>query len=319
MIRTTSLGLAGLAFALTLAACGAAVAGKAPASQAPPGFWDHWGDGRAELATYTLAQPRYGELRHGEAVLITVTETFTAAQRLKSDGGHEDEYPVIKLNDVRDFQTGIYDYNAMTSTFVPLDGRLARGLPTKITMSLQEWCGHAWEQWAIDARSWHRTFHSYFDGEGDDHSGGVVPRGGVSADAMPLLVRGLAGDLVAPGGTLEVPWLPRLLDGRLSHIATAWTTATITRAAGPTSVTVPAGAFSVHRWEATPATGPVHRYDVEVAAPHRLIVWERDDGERGELLASERRTYWTESREGDEAIRSELRLPAATWPTGEVP
>ena len=42
-------------------------------SEAPAGFWQHWGDGKAELAGYALTMPRYRELRTGEAVLVTVT------------------------------------------------------------------------------------------------------------------------------------------------------------------------------------------------------------------------------------------------------
>ena len=79
-------------------------------------------------------QPRYGELRHGTAVLVYVTETFTQAQRVKSDGKHTDEMPVLKLNEVRDFQTGIYDYNTMLSVFVR-SGTLA---PVKISFASSE-------------------------------------------------------------------------------------------------------------------------------------------------------------------------------------
>jgi len=79
---------------------------RAPETRLPPAaagaaFWDVWGDGKAELDGYRLLVPRYGELRRGEAVQIWVTETFTAGQRVKSDGGHPDEFPVLKLNDVR--------------------------------------------------------------------------------------------------------------------------------------------------------------------------------------------------------------------------
>jgi hypothetical protein len=48
-------------------------------------------------------------------------------------------YPVLKLNAVRKFQTGIYDYSVLTSTFA----RTAAGFPVaKLSFSIQEWCGH---------------------------------------------------------------------------------------------------------------------------------------------------------------------------------
>ena len=77
-----------------------------------------WGDGRAEVAGYRLRIPRYGQVRQGEATLIFVTEDMTHGQRVKTDGGHEDVYPVPKLNQLLSFQTGIYDYSSMTSSFV---------------------------------------------------------------------------------------------------------------------------------------------------------------------------------------------------------
>ena len=119
--------------------------------------------------------------------------------------------------------------------------------------------------------------------------------------------------------SISVAWLPRLLDGRLTHAPTAWSTAAITRSAAPESATVPAGTFEVERWEAKPTGGPAHRYFVETAPPHRLIAWERDDGERGELLAAQRRTYWEENHEGQETIREELKLPPSKWPPGAAP
>ncbi len=300
---------------LALAGCDATpVEAAEPRSQAPEGFWDHWGDGQAEIASYTLSQRRYGELRSGEAVLVTVTETFTAAQRVKSDGGHPDEFPVVKLNEVRDFQTGLYDYNALTSAFLPLDGRLSLGLPTKLSMSLQEWCGHAYEQIVVDEASWHRTLHSYFDGEADQDERGELPAGAVAADAMPLLVRGLVGELLQPGETREVPWLPSLLEARLRHRPSVFGQARISRSEATETVEVPAGSFEVWRWEAKPEGGSSTTWLVEDASPRRLVAWSRGEDEQATLLATRRSRYWQEAREGDERIRTELKLPPHTWP-----
>ena len=82
---------------------------------------------------YDLVFPRYGQPRHGVAVTIFVTETFSNTLRVKADPGKHpssDRFPVMKLNLVEDFQTGIYDYNLMTSTFValaPVNERPRRG------------------------------------------------------------------------------------------------------------------------------------------------------------------------------------------------
>src|SRR6476469_9637897 len=86
-------------------------------------FWKHWGDGKGELAGYDLTIPRYGQIRKGVAITVFVTETFSNSLRVKSDPGRHpksDEFPVMKLNLVEDFATGIYDYNLLTSSFVAL-------------------------------------------------------------------------------------------------------------------------------------------------------------------------------------------------------
>lgn len=284
-----------------------------PMSEAPAGFWDTWGDGQAELAGYRLTIPRYGELRTGEAVLIFVTETFTHAGRVKSDGGHDDEYPVIKLNAAIDFQTGIYDYNAMTSTFVRLDGGSPLGVPTKVSLSVQEWCGHAYQQLVAGERSLQHTSHSYFDGEADQEGQLDLPEGAILADTLPIVARGLTGPLVAPGEKREVKLLPTLLDGRLAHVEPTWQAATISRSAGTAPVTVPAGTFEAY--EVRVDVGDAWTlYRVEAAAPHRLLGWERATGERAELTGSFRSAYWRQQAEGDEGLRAQLGLPAPAWP-----
>ena len=297
-----------LLLSLSLCACAPVVADDVAPSQAAPGFWDHWGDGSAELAGYRLTQPRYGQARRGEAVFVTVTEEFTRATRVKSDGGHGDEYPVLKLNEVRDFQTGVYDYNVLTSSFLALDGSSPLGVPTKVSFSAQEWCGHAYEHLIADSGSLRRTLHSYFDGEADKDDRHDLPPGAVFGDALPLLVRGVVGELVGPGQTREVPFLPSALDRRLKHKPLAWTTARIARSAGAVDVVVPAGTYRAYTVTVSPAGGTATTYWVEAAVPHRVVRWTRPDGEEGVLSGVMRSKYWNQNGEGREDMRAKLGL-----------
>lgn len=305
------LALLSCTFAAILCACGAA--GKGPkgsghaASLPPEGFWARWGDGRAEVAAYSLVQPRYGEIRTGYAVLIFVTETFSEAQGVKSDGGHDDEFPVLKLNEGRRFQTGIYDYSILTSTFAPLDGRLPWGQPAKVSLSVQEWCGHVWDMIRIEGPRLRRDFHSYFDGEADQQHALTVPDGAVVADTLPMIVRGLLGTPIAPGERREVPYLSRLHDGRFRHTKEfSFGRAIIERS--PSAVVRPDGARA-WIWTITEPDGRTLRYEVEDSADATLLQWEASDGERGTLLGHERVEYWRLNKEGDEAVLARLGLP----------
>ena len=93
----------------------------APARAADPSFDAYWHDGKAELDGYRLELSRYGAPRPAQAVMIFVTEPFSQSKHVKLDDPSRspgDAVDVLKLNLVRDFQTGIYDYNTMVSLFV---------------------------------------------------------------------------------------------------------------------------------------------------------------------------------------------------------
>lgn len=276
-------------------------------------FWKHWGDGRAELAGYDLTFPRYGETRKGVAVTVFVTETFSNSLRVKSDPGKHpasDEFPVMKLNLIQDFQTGVYDYNLLTSAFVtlsPVNGRPA-GSPTKVSFSSQEWCGGAYGQVLFDHGSARLTSHSYFDGEADGQRVLTVPPEALAADAVLLWTRGFAAPIVAPGERREVACVGSLQTSRLTHRPVEVGRATLGRDTAATRVTVPAGRFEVERRTVQIAGGPLWTILVERAEPHRIIRWETSEGERAELLGSDRLPYWTLHGKTDEGLLSKLGL-----------
>ncbi len=275
-----------------------------PRSEAPDGFWDRWGDGRAEVAGYHLTLPRYGELRRGEAVLVTVTETMTTGQMVKSDGGHADEIPVLKLNTVLDFGTGIYDYNVLTSTFLRVDGELPRGAPTRITLSMQEWCGAVHDRVIARDDGYVRDLDSYFDGETATGQRLGRPRGAVAEDALPVVLRGLTGP--PPEGRVQL--LPRLMDARLHHAPLAWTAATVTRGE-EVALETPSGTHASTPWTVTVDSGARRTWYVGVEEPHVITGWDGDDGEEARLSGVLRERYWQTHREGDERLRADLGLP----------
>ena len=282
-------------------------------SAAPP-FWPHWSDGKAEMNGYRLTQPRYGAKRAGSAVLIYVTEDFSESLRVKADPGKHpasDVYPVLKLNAVRDFQTGIYDYNVMTSVFARVDA----GWPiAKVSFSSQEWCGHVYHHLLPRAGRAGGIFHSYFDGEADGTDDLPLPADGVMEDAVPILVRGWLGDWLPRGGSKSVPFLPSLLRSRLDHRRLAWGRATVSRAASSSRLTVPAGAFEVETWTVAEEGGRTLTFFVETAVPFRLVKWTSSDGEEGALLGSKRLAYWQMNGPGGEKSLKDLGLRVPIYP-----
>lgn len=138
--------------------------GYEPTENVSPAFSKYWFDGNAEVATYELKQSRYGQLRSGEAILITVTEPFNGKMQVKSDGGNSASYNVLKTNLLKRFTTGIYDYSSMTSTFVPLNNT-KRQPAAKVSNSVQDWCGQAYGQLNRVEGEYHFRLQSYFESE----------------------------------------------------------------------------------------------------------------------------------------------------------
>jgi hypothetical protein len=281
-------------------------------------FWSTWGDGKAELDGYALVEPRYGQLRQGTAVAIFVTEDFSDALRVKADPGKHpasDLVHVIKLNLVRDFQTGIYDYNTMTSTFLRTEFGAREFWPlVKTSFSAEEWCGHVYMQWLSRGAHLVGTLHSYFDGEADATPELELPEGGVLEDALPILVRGLRGDWLAAGASKTVPFLRSQVRTRLLHTPAKWGEATVSRAAAPSTVKTALGALGAIVYTVAESGGDTITFTVEEAAPHRLLAWQSSSGESAHILGSARLEYWKLHNNGDEKLLKQLGLAPQSVP-----
>ena len=313
-MRAPSLRLAAFLSLILLA-----VATTGRAAPADDGFWKLWGDGKAELSAFALTEPRYGAPRAGTAVLVFVTEDFSDSLRVKADPGKHpagDVYPVVKLNAVRDFQTGIYDYNLMSSVFARAD-RLAgdaSGAVVKTSFSAQEWCGHVYQQWLRHGDKLDGVAHSYFDGEADQAPVLDYPAGGLLEEALPIVLRGLRGDLLAPGERRTVPFLPSTMRARLSHRPQAWGHATLTRSTETRPVSTALGKLDAFTITVDEPGGPTTTWTLEAAAPHRILAWSSPDGESATLLGSARLPYWQLHDPGNESYLKQLGLPPPTAP-----
>jgi hypothetical protein len=281
----------------------------AGAARAGDVFDRTWNDGKGELDGYDLIQPRYGELRHGRAVLIYVTEPFSRSRRVKvekPDANDPDQLPVLKLNLVKRFQTGIYDYGLTTSVFTDP----ARGFaPLKVAFSSQEWCGLVYEEMRFDPGRVSLDRRSYFEGE---TGSGSVPVGddAVSEDALFVQLRQLDRERLDPaGGARQL--VPGATFRRLLHQPFALSPTTIAWAPQESSVTVPAGTFAAREASYTRADGVSCAFQVEAAYPHRLVAWKCGDGEEARLTGSTRLPYWQTHGEGDEKLLQQLGLTPA--------
>ena len=189
-----------------------------------------------------MARGCFEEERRGQAVLIYVTEPFSETRRVKVDRPERnprDTFEALKLNIVRDFQTGIYDYNTMVSLFT----RSRDFSAVKITFSSAEWCGHVYEETLFERHRVVDRLESYFEGESALRTL-RASKGGVAEDQLFILLRDLRGAaFLEPGGKRVVPFLPSPFYLRLGHRHIGWGTAEIERLRRAERVQVPAGRY----------------------------------------------------------------------------
>jgi len=192
-----------------------------PASETDPDtFGDYWFQGEAEISSYELSQSRYGEQRDGHAVLVFVTEAFSKSKHVKLDKPNEagnDRVDIMKLNFIKKFNTGIYPYSMMQSVFTPLKlNEYPRSLKT--TASIQEWCGHVFNQFNLRGNKYQVELRSYFESEGDVNK---ELDNAILEDELWNRIRINPRSL--PTGEFDV--IPALFDSRLRHTNLNVTTA----------------------------------------------------------------------------------------------
>ena len=302
-----------LAVGLLVGSCGAPAERPTlparPRATASSAFWDQWSDGRAEMSSYRGTVARYGAPRPAELVLIYVTEPLDRETLVKDDDAPPGQrVNVIKLNAALRFQTGIYPYSILTSTFAPVDAYYPeRFAPVKITMSAQEWCGHVFAGVWPGAGSFLSRGLSYFASEGERDESIEVPAGALYEDALPIQLRELDGPF-AGGGDWEGTLVPSLWRARRDHQPLRGVPATIRRAREGDVVrfTVRAGDYE-------------RVLDVEATGARRVLGWRTSDGDELRLVATERLPYWELNGPGEEESRERIGLPRESAPGMLVP
>lgn len=274
-------------------------------------FGDYWYRGKAELTGYALQQSRYGEIHEGEAVLVFVTEPFSARKQVKLDQpgqAGEDKVSVLKLNYTKKFLTGIYPYSLMTSVFTPV--QLEKHPQTlKLTTTSQEWCGHTFMQlnWT-QGQNYDAQLFSYFESEGDVQKTVSAP---LLEDELWTRLR-LDPQSIPTG---EVEMMPASMYLRLMHRPMTAAPAEVSRSTATLD-----GQSVMQLRVYYPRYGRELKIYYHADFPHVIEGWDETyqapawTGNSGELVTSGRRlktyrsAYWSQHFNIHRELRAELGL-----------
>ncbi len=263
---------------------------------------DYWHAGKAEISRFHLEQARYGETREGDLIQVFVTEDFLPELQVKSEQGDPTErgaVHILKLNSLRKFTTGIYDYSTMRSSFVPMEASEGSQL-LKSTTSSQEWCGQMWLQFNRRGGNYDIERHSYFEREADRRFS--IAEAWME-DELWTRIR-VAPDKLPLG---EVQMIPGTFDLLLNHRAPKAESAVLSRH----QLEGELDRLEVH-YE---GIGRTLTIDFERAAPHRIAAFVERQIKDGQIIETHgTRThqvmddYWNHKSLADEGLRRNLGL-----------
>ncbi len=262
-----------------------------------PAGTDYWHQGKAELSSYDVVQERYGELREASEVMVFVTEDFSAKKQVKLDSElspDDQRVPILKLNAIRRFRTGIYDYSLMQSVFTPVETQRMRTLKT--TATIQDWCGQVFVQCNAVADAYKIRSFSYFEVEGDTES---QVKTDLLEDEIWTLIRLNPESLARRKAAV----LPSVSYARFRHKPMLPATADISIEAGERESVLHLVYSTIPR--------QLH-IRFETPFPHRILGWEETlEGKmmsKGTLKKTILDVYWQHNDNASAALRDTLEL-----------
>lgn len=280
--------------------------------EAPASFYAAWSDGRGEVSSYEIVEERYGAPRAGTAVLVFAAEELSRHTHVKVESDRvpvSDRMYVIKLNHLRRFSTGIYDYATMTTVFSVAGSHLGHHpfQAVRTVHSTQEWCGQVFHRLDLESDGWHEELRSYFESEADGNR--VHPAQGTDLeDNLWIWIRELGGPVLAPGASVRLELYPALWELRKSHTPFAAVSVEVRKGTARPYVLADGSEVLAHPWSWTIGGRALTVY-VEVEGARRILGWEDSRGGWGRLVRSERRVYWQEHDRDDDSLRVAFRLP----------
>ena len=263
-------------------------------------FKDYWYNGTAELNSYSLEQARYGEIRKGTAIAIFVSEDFLTDEQVKANRPSGKSVSVLKFNATKNFNTGIYPYSIMSSTFYPLS-QVQHAI--KVSSSIQEWCGHSYTQ-LNNRADFDLVSHTYFEGLSDKQFS--IKKAWLENELW-IQLRVDPSELVI--GTAEV--IPAIEYTQMMHRPLKAYTAKIKIEVIDENISQ----YQIHY----PKLKRSLNINYTTAFPHKIMGWTetfksgfgknaKEMTTKATLLKSIRSPYWTKNKLKDEVLRDSLGL-----------
>jgi len=271
-------------------------------------FRKYWFANNAEISSYDLVQAQYGKLNKGETVMVFVSEKFRLDKQVKLESdAEENATPVLKLNFIKKFVTGIYDYSMYTSVFTPVQTNTFSAT-LKVTNTNQEWCGQSFMQLNYHQNGYQVLGKSYFEEEVSDE---YHIDYAMLEDELWTKIRLLPIEQLPQGNILMVPSMKSL---RLRHKKVQAEMTKIKLESYKDDSTFKGKDLMDYQIK-FPETQRDLRIIFEKGFPHQIVGWEdtyevkkKKLTSRGVLKATIQNAYWEKNSPADTTYRKLLKL-----------
>jgi hypothetical protein len=297
-----------IAFILLLVSCADNDTQKKSQVSDSKEFRDYWYKGKAEISSYDLQQAQYGRLNMGEAIMIFVTEDFRLDKQVKLESNDKEKATtVLKLNFIKKFITGIYDYSMYTSVFTPVQTSTFPAT-LKVTNTNQEWCGQSFLQLNYRQNGYQLLGKSYFEEEVEDE---CHIENAILEDELWSKIRLLTVDQLPTGNMFMIPSMTSL---RLRHrkVQPEMAKISIEPYVGDSTFK---GQNLINYKISYPESKRDMRIFFEKEFPHQIVGWEETYEIKDKVLTSKavlkatiQNSYWQKNAPIDTVYRKLLKL-----------
>jgi hypothetical protein len=264
-------------------------------------FEEYWLSGNGEINTYRLQQMSFGEVHEGTALLLFNVEDFSKSKQVRLDYPEKagsDAIKVLKSNQIRSFNTGVYGNNIMQSVFTPIDLEKHPN-SIKVTTSVQNWMGQVFTQLNLRPYQYFFKINSHLETEGDQE---FQLNKAFLEDEIWNNIRINPDDL--PTGSIQI--IPSMITARLRHLALGVEDARASLQKGKE--------FSTYEINFTESDRNL-KIKFRTAFPHVIEGWEESYQENGKklsttatLIKNQQLEYWNRRFNSDRKLRKELGL-----------
>lgn len=251
-----------------------------------------WDDGLCEMSYYRATDRIYGLRRNYTRVHLLNRQWMDRKTGVKSERQAENAQAVFKFNITEELPTENYNYRYQTTMFLNRPDLS----PFKMIVSSQEWCGASYKHLRWTPAGLAVQSFSYQPNEGD-HAWRVSAES-MPYEALPLIARDMVSRRTQRSFKVLAPM-------RSTHEVEPVVKDAKWQIDQPASISTPMGTVTVRRITLKWA-GPETFFDVEVAAPYRLLRY-RMGNLTGELVHVEHRAYW------------DRNWKSSFYPTGQAP